>query len=149
MLVDSFKAVSRAEDKRYTPYACDGNYGIDHSADHAHGASADPSYDIKVKKSYASPVKSTDNGKNKSYSVYYHFYDLFFLPNEPTLAFGICKIKSSPNSGLILFFAALIFLCKGSFALFFKFIVKTPRFFVFILDKLIFLCYNFSVRRDA
>ena len=132
MLVDSFKAVACAENKRDTPYACDGNNGIDHSADHAHGSSADPSYDIKIKKSYASPVKSTDNGKNKSYSVYYQFYDLFFLPNKPLAAFGICKIKSLPNSGLILFFTALIFLCKGCFALFLIFFLTNSFFCVII-----------------
>ena len=79
MLLDSIKAVSCSEYKRDTPYTRKGNYGIDNPADRTHRSATDPSHDIKVEDSYTSPVKSADNGKNKSYSIYYHHhYDLFF-----------------------------------------------------------------------
>ena len=69
---DSVKAFSIAEDERYAPDACKRNDRINDPAYDRHRASAYPRDYIKIEKSYASPVESSDHRENKCYSVNYH-----------------------------------------------------------------------------
>ena len=83
MLFYCVKAVSLAENERNAPNTRKSNDRIYDPADDGHRTAADPSDDIKIEDSYASPVESSDHRENKSYSVYYHHG---FLPSAPMKA---------------------------------------------------------------
>ena len=72
-----------AEQERDAPDARKRDDGIDNAAENGGLTAADPSDDIKIEDSYASPVESSDHRENKSYSVSYHHG---FLPSAPMKA---------------------------------------------------------------
>ena len=72
LFVQSLEFFARSEEQRNAPDARESHEGIDYSADKCGLTAEQPGDDIEFKKSYASPVESTDYRQYKCYSVHYH-----------------------------------------------------------------------------
>ena len=66
------RLVFGSEKQRYAPDTCKSDYGIDYSADDTSLSSANPRDNVKLEKSYASPVQRADYGQDKCDFVHNH-----------------------------------------------------------------------------
>ena len=72
LFVDRLELFAGSEEKRDTPDSRKGNDCIDYTAYKTTLTAAQPRNDIKLEKTYASPVKGADDGQYERYSVHYH-----------------------------------------------------------------------------
>ena len=68
----SIEAFLLAENERNAPNARKSNDCINDPTEKCSLTAADPCYEVKLEKTDASPVKSSDHSESKRYSVYYH-----------------------------------------------------------------------------
>ena len=102
VLSDRIKALSCAEDKCNAPDSRKTDQRVNDPADYRHRTAAYPRDKIKIEDSYASPVESTDNSENKSYSIYYHSIKPRKCENTPigwaVIIFSHAKINMSAKN---------------------------------------------------
>ena len=67
--------ISLSGEKRDAPNACQGDYGVNDTADKGALPTADPSDDIKLEKADAAPVERADNGKDQRNTIQNHDCD--------------------------------------------------------------------------
>ena len=57
-----------------TPETCDGNYGKDDTTDERVGTAEEPGNNVKLKKSYATPIDRSDHDQKQSQSVQHKYH---------------------------------------------------------------------------
>ena len=69
LFVKSLEFFSRAEEERDAPNACEGDDGVDDTADEGILTAAEPRNYVKLEKTDASPVERSDDSKDESNSI--------------------------------------------------------------------------------
>ena len=72
LLVESLEALSGAEQKRNTPYTRQSNYRVDYTAYQSVLPTCDPSDDVKLEKTDATPIQRADYGEDERDSIHNH-----------------------------------------------------------------------------
>ena len=97
LIFQLLKALAGAEDQRDTPNACQGNDGVDDTAEQRGLSAADPSYNVKLEQTDATPVQSAQDGKNQRNAIHNHsktptpFQAVSFLKKTLLSAFSMCQ----------------------------------------------------------
>ena len=84
-------ALSRTENERDAPNACQGDDRVDHAAEQGALSPAKPRNDVKLEQADASPVQGTDYGENQRNSIHDHnLLSPFFI--RKTRIFRLCLV---------------------------------------------------------
>ena len=72
LVLDSLKGLASAKQQRDAPNAGKSYQSVDDAGEQRGLSTADPGNDVKLKKSDAAPVESTNNGQNQRNAIQYH-----------------------------------------------------------------------------
>lgn len=72
LIFQLLKALAGAEDQRDTPNACQRNDGVDDTAEQRGLPAADPSHNVKLEQTDATPVQSAEDGQNQRNAIHNH-----------------------------------------------------------------------------
>ena len=72
LILQLLKAFAGAEYQRDTPNACQRNDGIDDTAEQRGLSTADPSHDVELEQTDATPVQSAQDGENQRNAIHNH-----------------------------------------------------------------------------
>ena len=72
LIFQMLKAFTGTEHQRDAPNTCQSNDRVDDSAEQRGLSAADPSHDVELEQTNATPVQSTEDGQNQRNAIHNH-----------------------------------------------------------------------------